>query len=30
TLKDTMSLRNKLIGYGFNVIDKTLKTAWWE
>ena len=29
-LKDTMSLRNKLIVNGFNVIDKTLKKAWWE
>lgn len=30
TLKDTMSLRNILIRSGFNVIDKTLKKAWWE
>jgi len=30
SLKDTLSLRHALIRYGFNVIDKTLKKAWWE
>ncbi|MBA7661645.1 hypothetical protein ES703_69665 [subsurface metagenome] len=28
--RDTLSLRNYLIRNGFNVIDKTLKKAWWE
>jgi len=29
-LRDIISLKTKLIQYGFNVIDKTIRKAWWE